>query len=80
MVVRADGFIEPGERSSNSSKFKISPVQFLKLLLTKIRRDCGGIEKTHMGKMVDGTLLTMEDFGDRQKRKAIVIKEESKSF
>lgn len=76
-TVRADGFILPGRRSKNRSEFTQSPVQFLKLLFSKIRRDCGGIEKTHMGKILDGMLLTHEDFEDRQKRKAVEILDEA---
>ena len=57
--VRADGFIvpDPGKRG-----FKDSPVQFLKVLTTKIRRNCEGIEKTHLGKMLYGALLEEADF------------------
>lgn len=69
MLVRADGFIEPRARSRNRSIFTQSPVQFLKTLLIKIRRDCGAIEKSHMGKVLDGALLTEDDFEPRPKRK-----------
>ena len=59
ILVRADGFIvpAPGKRG-----FKDSPVKFLKVLMTKIRRNCEGIEKTHLGKMLDGALLEEADF------------------
>lgn len=70
MTVRADGFIEPGPQSKNKSNFSQSPVPFLRLLLTKIRRDCGAIGKTHMDKVLDGTLLTENDFEARPKRRA----------
>lgn len=76
-AVRADGFIVPGRRSKNRSKFTHSPVQFLKLLMAKIRRDCVGIEKTHMGKILDGMLLTSEDFKDQRKRKVVEIEDEA---
>lgn len=78
MIVRTDGFIEANEQSQDETRFTESPVQFLKILLTKIRRDCGGIEKTHMGKVLSGILLTNEDFKECRKRKAVEIKEESK--
>lgn len=73
-VVRADGFIEPG-RGHASDRFKDSPVAFLKVLMSKIRRDCrGGIGKTHVGKVLDGALLTESDFESRrEKRKADVL-------
>lgn len=42
----ADGFILDGKAT-----FKNSPVKFLKVLMTKIRRNCEGADKTHMGKI-----------------------------
>jgi hypothetical protein len=59
-VVMVDGMF------TGKSKWglKDSPVNFLKVLLTKIRRDCEGVEKTHMGKIMDGALL--EEGGFRQ--------------
>jgi hypothetical protein len=58
-VVRADGFIVP---VIGKWGLQTSPVNFLKVLLTKVRRNCEGVEKTHMGKVLDGGLLKEKDF------------------
>jgi hypothetical protein len=63
-VVAADGFILHDEYESSTSTFKNSPVKFLRVLMTKIRRNCESIDKTHMGKMLDGRLLRPSDFGE----------------
>lgn len=47
---------------SQNSKFTESPVMFLKAHLMKSRRDCQSIEKTHLGKLLDGALLEEDDF------------------
>ncbi|KAF2866821.1 hypothetical protein BDV95DRAFT_611492 [Massariosphaeria phaeospora] len=57
--VAADGFLGAGK---GKWSLKTSPVKFLKELATKIRRDCSGIEKTHLGRMLDGALLEKADF------------------
>ncbi|KAH8125774.1 hypothetical protein LI328DRAFT_165631 [Trichoderma asperelloides] len=67
VVLGPDGFIPPGVNRGNlvnKSGFKKSPVQFIKVLVTKIRRNCEVVEKTHLGKILDGVLLTEEDFED----------------
>lgn len=51
---QADGFVVS---SVGKWGLKNSPISFLKVFLTKIRLQCEGIGKTHMGKVVDGTLL-----------------------
>jgi hypothetical protein len=56
--VASDGFIVKG----NSSSFTRSPVKFLYVLMTKIRRNCDSIEKTHMGRILNGTLLEGTEF------------------
>ncbi|KAH7118310.1 hypothetical protein EDB81DRAFT_667818 [Dactylonectria macrodidyma] len=63
MTVEADGFVvrelkDPGARLSQS------PVAFLKILLTKIRRDCDKIDKTHWGKILGGEILKKEDVSE----------------
>ncbi|KAK4160024.1 hypothetical protein QBC43DRAFT_326010 [Cladorrhinum sp. PSN259] len=60
--VPSDGFV--GRRKyGEECKFESSPVAFLSKLYNDIRRDCmGGIEKTHMGKILAGGILTEEDF------------------
>ena len=65
-VVAADGFIVEGldGQTGSRSRFKSSPVKFLKVFMTKIRRDCEGIEKTHMGKILDARPPDESDFED----------------
>jgi hypothetical protein len=61
----ADGFV--GRATSNPNCiFTKSPVPFLRVLVTKIRRDCQDIEKTDMGKILSGKLLRPEDFVGRK--------------
>ena len=59
MEVAADSFITS---NLGTCGFSRSPVQFLKVLMTKIRRNCDSIDKTHMGKILGGEFLTEEDF------------------
>lgn len=64
-TVAADGFIlSRGMENGVSSKprFRSSPVQFLKILISQIRRNCEDIDKTHIGKILNGELLQPEDF------------------
>ncbi|OTA00440.1 hypothetical protein A9Z42_0000130 [Trichoderma parareesei] len=64
VVLEPDGFIPHGVLVGdviNRSAFKKSPVPFLKVLM-KIRRNCEVIDKTHIGKILDGILLLQEDF------------------
>ena len=56
-AVAADGFVGPVPGG-----FRQSPVKFLRSLFTKIRRNCETIGKTHMGRILDGGLLTEGDF------------------
>ncbi|TVY81339.1 hypothetical protein LSUE1_G008843 [Lachnellula suecica] len=67
-VVAADNFIIKSNRGSGVAKstFKSSPVKFLKVLMTRIRRNCEGVDKTHMGKLLDGIILTPADFGEKE--------------
>ncbi|GFG19284.1 hypothetical protein IFM5058_09909, partial [Aspergillus udagawae] len=59
--VAADGFILRGNVTSKST-FSQSPLKFLKVLLSQIRKDGQDISKTHMGKILDGKLLELRDF------------------
>lgn len=63
-LVAPDGFIlqESRLKKGGRSRFSNSPVKFLQVLMTKIRRNCEGIEKTHMGAVLDGRLLRASDF------------------
>jgi hypothetical protein len=67
VVFGPDGFIPPGANGKlvNLSSFVKSPVQFLQVLIEKIRQDCGSIEKTDIGKMFQGVRLLESDFEDR---------------
>lgn len=64
--ISADGFILSSTSGTISaiieaSTFTSSPVKFLKVFLAKTRRDCQSIEKTHLGKILDGALLQEND-------------------
>ena len=65
IILRPDGFIDPGchepERCP-STIFRRSPVKFLKCLMGNIRRHGNGIDKTHVGKVLDGALLIEDEF------------------
>lgn len=62
LVVAADGFIVENQQAG--AKFTQSPLRFLKVFLSQIRKDGQEIDKTHLGKILDGKLLLMEDFQD----------------
>lgn len=55
-----DGFIVAPDRAM----FIRSPLKFLKVLMSQIRKDGQEIDKTHIGKLLDGKLLTIDDFKD----------------
>ncbi|TGJ86351.1 hypothetical protein E0Z10_g2449 [Xylaria hypoxylon] len=63
-IIGADGFIhrDYAGRVGGRSGLRASPVEFFKILLTKIRRNCESIDKTHMGQILDNRLLSPEDF------------------
>lgn len=60
----ADGFILSDDqgRVGGASGLKQSPVNFFKLLMSKIRRNGDGIAKTHMGSLLEGKLFQPSDF------------------
>lgn len=57
--VYADGFIDP---PAGKWGHKISPVPFLRTFLMKNRREGEGVEKTHLGKILNGVRLEESDF------------------
>jgi hypothetical protein len=59
--VGADGFIDP---PTGKWGLKQSPVPFLRALLMKIRREGEGVDKTHLGKILNGMRLEEADFRD----------------
>ncbi|KAK3186677.1 hypothetical protein K4F52_004423 [Lecanicillium sp. MT-2017a] len=81
LIVQPDGFVPrssrerlPKEYLQNGEQwqktFPSSPVAFLKVLMDRIRYKSGGIDKTHMGKLLGGMILTEEDFPQSRKRRA----------
>lgn len=63
-TVTADGYIlsdDRGRRGGGSGVLE-SPVHFLKILMSKIRRNGDGISKTHMGNLLEGKLFQASDF------------------
>jgi hypothetical protein len=65
-IIAADGFIERNPQGQVgggvTSKVRVSPVKFIKALMTTIRRNGEGISKTHMGGLLEGRLLQRSDF------------------
>lgn len=65
VTLAPDGFIPRDVKTDgiqNKSGFTKSPVSFFKGLMAKIRQDCESIDRTHMGKILDGNRLFEEDF------------------
>lgn len=69
-ATETDGFLLHDNKSTGDGGsqgrpfcgFRASPVKFLKVFMTKIRRNCEGIDKTHMGAILDGRVLRTDDF------------------
>lgn len=60
-----DGFIISSQKlgsAVHSPGFSKSPVNFLKILVTKIRQNSDHIERTHIGKILQGVRLLRSDF------------------
>ncbi|OKL56628.1 hypothetical protein UA08_08214 [Talaromyces atroroseus] len=58
LIVDADGFIRKSNNGrKNTSTFQHSPIKFLKVMISKIRKNGEDIEKTHIGKLFDGMIL-----------------------
>ncbi|KAF5693005.1 hypothetical protein FDENT_2443 [Fusarium denticulatum] len=51
--------------SGSRCGFTNSPATFLKELLEKVRQDCGTIDKTDMGRVIEGVRLVKGDFDNR---------------
>ncbi|KAF2447904.1 hypothetical protein P171DRAFT_518926 [Karstenula rhodostoma CBS 690.94] len=58
-TVQSDGFIVP---PSGTWKFRDSPVRFLKDLVVNVRRGGEGVDKTHLGRMLEGEILQEKEF------------------
>lgn len=79
MEIESDGFIKITDEKLYSRplcRFNASPVKEIKALVSRIRRDGGGIEKTHMGKLLNGQKLREDDFDGRPKRSADEMSED----
>ncbi|KAF8861162.1 hypothetical protein BDZ45DRAFT_671975 [Acephala macrosclerotiorum] len=59
-----DGFVGRSLANANCA-FTKSPIPFLRVLMTKICRDCRDISKTDIGRILAGQVLTEEDFKGR---------------
>lgn len=59
IVLGPDGFIPA---HLNKSGFTKSPTKFVKVLMSRIRQDCETIERTHLGRILDGVLFCRADF------------------
>lgn len=76
--VQHDGFIkvtDPEGYKGHKHRFQQSPLEAIKKLMT-LRRGLGAIDKTHMGKLLEGHVLLKEDIEPSQKRAADEISEE----
>ncbi|KAF8554288.1 hypothetical protein OG21DRAFT_1497164 [Imleria badia] len=70
MVIECDGFIKPEQRRGSLAgqvqyTFQTTPLPFVKALLG-LRRKGMSFAQTHMGKLLDGRLLTDRDFGSAE--------------
>ncbi|KAK6831692.1 hypothetical protein RU639_002582 [Aspergillus parasiticus] len=65
-VVATDSFILRRDKNNRAerlaSTFRQSPIKFLKVLMSQVRRKGEGIGKTHMGKIFNGIILHRSDF------------------
>ncbi|KAJ5185732.1 hypothetical protein N7472_010572 [Penicillium cf. griseofulvum] len=62
ICVDTHGFIE--SEDNKGSAFRQSPIEFLKVLMSQIRKDAQDIDKTHVGRILNGLLLFPSDFAD----------------
>lgn len=66
MTVEAGGFIV-GANQRTITKFSQSPLKLLRILMSQIKKECQEVDKTHIGKILDGRLLDPCDFQDPPK-------------
>ncbi|KAH6619158.1 hypothetical protein B0J18DRAFT_481466 [Chaetomium sp. MPI-SDFR-AT-0129] len=71
--VGQDGFVGKGVMYSECG-FRTSPVGFLKGLVG-LRRDCTGMERTHMGRVLVGGILAVGDFEGWEGEEGTEVKE-----
>lgn len=66
--IEADGFIPPDQPTGalvNRTRFTRSPTKFLLVFLTTVRQNNQNIDKTHMGRLLNGNRLTRAHFGEQ---------------
>lgn len=61
LAVADDGFILGG---NGKTTFSQSPLKFLEGFMSQVRKECQEIDKTHVGKIVAGSILCPSDFQD----------------
>ncbi|KAF5243788.1 hypothetical protein FANTH_7982, partial [Fusarium anthophilum] len=59
--------------SLSESVFTKGPAAFLKELLEKVRQDCGTVDKTDMGRAIEGVRLVEGDFNNRHGLKFVTM-------
>jgi hypothetical protein len=69
LIVAADGFITA---ENNQPLFAQRPLTFFKLFISQIRNDGQEINKTHVGKLLDGKLLGRGDSEATHKTKMAI--------
>jgi hypothetical protein len=65
IVIAADGFIVVGRQGSKTT-FHQSPLKFLRVPMSQIRKDGQEVDKTDLGKVLGGKLLHPSDFRQPQ--------------
>ncbi|KAL3475090.1 hypothetical protein BJX99DRAFT_259703 [Aspergillus californicus] len=60
-LVAPDGFIEQDD-AGRGSRFHQSPLKFLRVFISQIRKDCQDIGRTHLGRILNGQLVNRSDF------------------
>ncbi|EQB48641.1 hypothetical protein CGLO_12121 [Colletotrichum gloeosporioides Cg-14] len=54
--------IDEHAETQDSSMYDFGLVHFMRILMMKIRRNCDSIDKSHVGRILDSTSLSAEDF------------------
>ena len=59
---RPSQYVHENHKERDQLQLQEDRVKFFKVIYTKVRRDCEGIDKTHMGRLLSDRLLTVDDF------------------
>ncbi|KAK1139791.1 hypothetical protein N8T08_011188 [Aspergillus melleus] len=70
-AIAADGFIVASEGLSGTT-FTQSPLKFLGILMSQFRKEGQKIDKTHVGKILDGKAISMDEFQVEDDNRSIV--------